>query len=80
MIQFQVLHYTRPEDTEQLYSDTRTLLDHFNPSNVASYMVKASDNDNAQSAMMGFVRQDLPLSGTCNDVLIIAYPAYQQPS
>lgn len=41
-MQLQVLKYKRQEDTEQLYSDTRTLLENYNPGKVTQY--NASDN------------------------------------
>ncbi|XP_064390464.1 uncharacterized protein LOC135338305 [Halichondria panicea] len=56
-IELQVLNYKRPEDTEQLYSDTRTLLEHYNPGKVTQY--NASSNVYSIAVM----REDNALSG-----------------
>ena len=62
-VQFQVLHYKRKEDTEQLYSDTRTLLEHYNPGKVTKY---TNQSQNVYS--ISVVRQDSALSGTCLEI------------
>ena len=56
------------EDTEQLYADTRTLLENFNPSKIAAYISNNKGPDNsAQSAVYAIVKEGNEMAGKiCN--------------
>lgn len=54
----------RKEDTEQLYADTRTLLENFKPSKVSAYITNTGgDNNNAQSAVYAIVKEGNEMAG-----------------
>ena len=53
----------RKEDTEQLYADTRTLLENFKPSNVATYITNTHSDNNAQSAVYAIVKEGNEMAG-----------------
>lgn len=53
----------KKEDTEQLYADTRTLLENFKPSNVGAYITNAHSDGNGQSAVYAIVKEDNEMAG-----------------
>ena len=55
----------RKEDTEQLYANTRTLLENFKPSKVSAYITStASESDqNAQSAVYSIINEANEMAG-----------------
>ena len=53
----------RKEDTEQLYADTRTLLENFKLSNVAMYITNPHSDNNTQSAVYAIVKEGNEMAG-----------------
>lgn len=58
------MHPIEKEATEQLYSDTRELLENFDPSRVQLYLTGGTANgDGAQSAVYSIVREGYKMAG-----------------
>ena len=53
----------RKEDTEQLYADTRTLLENFKPSKVSAYITSTVTDQSAQSAVYAIVNEGNEMAG-----------------
>ena len=62
-MQLQVLWPKSTEDTEQLYADTRTLLENFKPSQVSAYITNKGSDSNAQSAVYAIVKEGNEMAG-----------------
>lgn len=56
------------EDTEQLYADTRTLLENFKPSRVAAYVSDQRSESHAQSAVYAIVKEGNEMAGEVQPV------------
>ena len=53
----------RKEDTEQLYADTRTLLENFKPSEVSAYVTSTGSDQNSQSAIYAIINEGNEMAG-----------------
>lgn len=63
-MQLQVMWPKSKEDTEQLYADTRKLLENFNPGKIATYISNNKGPENsAQSAVYAIVKEGNEMAG-----------------
>ena len=61
--QVQVMWPKRKEDTDQLYADTRTLLENFKPSKVSAIITSTISDQNTQSALYAIINEGNEMAG-----------------